>query len=54
MVLYEKVSLLLATKNTGVTAGGNEQNQFDEAVQVLKEAEYDVQKALAIIASRED
>jgi hypothetical protein len=54
MVLYEKVSMLLAARNTGATAGGSEQTQFDDAVQVLKEAEYDVQKALAILASRED
>jgi hypothetical protein len=55
MVLYEKVSLILASRNqnnAGQTAGG-EQTQFDETVQALKEAEYDVQKALAILASRE-
>jgi hypothetical protein len=53
MVLYDKVSLILAARNTaGVTAGG-EQTQFDEAVQVLKEAEYDVEKALALLAARE-
>jgi hypothetical protein len=55
MALYEKVSMILAQRNTGQTAGGpNEQAQFDEVVQALKEAEYDVNKALAILASKLD
>lgn len=54
MVLYEKVEMILAARNNAATAGNSEQTNFDEAVQVLKEAEYDVQKALAILAARED
>lgn len=54
MALYEKVSMILAQRNSGQTAGGpNEQTQFDEVVQALKEAEYDANKALAILAAKD-
>lgn len=53
MALYEKVSMIIAQRNVGQTAGGgNEQAQFDEVVQALKEAEYDANKALAILAAK--
>merc|ERR1712019_14854 len=46
--------MILAQRNTGQTAGGpNEQTQFDEVVQALKEAEYDANKALAILAAKD-